>query len=71
MTLVEDGCATVTPQLHQASLDTLRNRYARIVAAGEAMDDIEAYVDERFREESAFPGRTSPVSRADHGTLGT
>lgn len=41
VTLVEDCCTTVTPGLQEASLKTLRNRYARIVTAEEAMDDIE------------------------------
>lgn len=41
VTLVEDGCATVTPELHDASLKTLRDRYARIVGTSDAMDDIE------------------------------
>ena len=31
VTVVEDCCATVTPELHHASLATLRDRYARIV----------------------------------------
>ncbi len=43
VTLVDDGCATVTPELHAASLQTLRNRYARIVTAAEAMDDVERF----------------------------
>ena len=42
VTLVDDCCATVTSELHAASLKTLRDRYARIVTAAEAMDDIES-----------------------------
>lgn len=45
VTLVDDCCATQTPELHEASLKTLRNRYARIVTTEEAMTDIEAYVE--------------------------
>tara|TARA_R110002096_G_scaffold4501_29_gene21255 strand:+ start:8204 stop:8935 length:732 start_codon:yes stop_codon:yes gene_type:complete len=45
VTLVNDGCTTVTPELHEASLKTLRNRYARIVSTAEAMDDIEQHLD--------------------------
>lgn len=41
VTLVEDCCATVTPELHEASLKTLRNRYARIVTVTEAFEEIE------------------------------
>jgi nicotinamidase-related amidase len=43
VTMVEDCCATQTPELHEASLQTLRNRYARIVSTDEAIDDIEQY----------------------------
>ncbi|MCO8121590.1 cysteine hydrolase [Stieleria sp. TO1_6] len=31
VTVIEDCCATVTPELHEASLSTLRDRYARIL----------------------------------------
>jgi len=31
VTVVDDCCATVTPELHEASLATLRDRYARIM----------------------------------------
>ncbi|MDF1659865.1 MAG: cysteine hydrolase [Verrucomicrobiales bacterium] len=44
VTMVDDCCATQTPELHEASLQTLRNRYARIVTTEEALDDIEQYV---------------------------
>lgn len=44
VTVVDDGCATVTPELHSASLKTLRDRYARIVSTSEAIDDVEDYV---------------------------
>ena len=37
VTVVEDCCATVTPELHYASLATLRDRYARIVSLAEAL----------------------------------
>lgn len=45
VTLVEDGCTTVTQELHDASLKTLRDRYARIVTAAAAITDIENYVE--------------------------
>ncbi len=47
VTLVEDSCATVTPELHEASLKTLRDRYARIVKAAQAMDEIERSLSSR------------------------
>lgn len=44
VTVVEDCCTTVTPELHQASLATLRDRYARIISTEEAMRDIDHFV---------------------------
>ncbi len=44
VTMVEDCCTTVTPELHQATLATLRDRYARIVTTDEALEDIERHV---------------------------
>lgn len=43
VTMVEDACATVTPELHQASIDTLKDRYARVITTEEALADIEQY----------------------------
>ncbi|MCB1062559.1 MAG: cysteine hydrolase, partial [Verrucomicrobiae bacterium] len=40
VTMVDDCCATQTPELHDASLKTLRNRYARIVSTTEAIADV-------------------------------
>lgn len=40
VTVVEDCCATVTPELHDASLATLRDRYARIMDIEEAITTI-------------------------------
>ena len=42
VTLVEDACTTVTPELQRASLATLRDRYARIVGTEQAVREIEA-----------------------------
>ena len=44
VTMVDDCCATQTPELHDASLKTLRNRYARIVSTTEAIADVESLV---------------------------
>jgi nicotinamidase-related amidase len=41
VTVVEDCCATVTPELHTASLSTLRDRYARIIKLEEAVRTID------------------------------
>lgn len=40
VTVVEDCCATVTPELHEASLATLRDRYARIITTKEAVHTL-------------------------------
>ncbi len=44
VTVVEDCCTTVTPELHKASLTTLRDRYARILETDNAIREIEAFV---------------------------
>lgn len=46
VTVVKDACATVTEELHEASLKTLNNRYARIVTTDEAVEDIDRFVAE-------------------------
>lgn len=43
VTLVDDCCTTVTPELHEASLATLRDRYARVIDVEEAVRDVEKY----------------------------
>jgi nicotinamidase-related amidase len=49
VTLVESCCATVTPDLHYASLSTLRDRYARIVTINEALGAI-SQAEEQVRK---------------------
>lgn len=44
VTLVEDACTTVTKELHEASLATLRDRYARVMTTDEAIEEIESSV---------------------------
>lgn len=44
VTLIDDACATVTPELHQASIDTLRDRYARVITSREAIAEVEKTV---------------------------
>jgi nicotinamidase-related amidase len=39
-TVIEDACATVTPELHFSSLNTLRDRYARILTTAQAVTEI-------------------------------
>lgn len=46
VTLVEDCCATVTPELHEASLKTLRDRYAQILSTSEAITGVEGQLED-------------------------
>lgn len=48
VTMIDDACATVTPELQQASISTLRDRYARVISTDEAIADIEHYVAGRM-----------------------
>lgn len=45
VTVVEDCCATVTPELHEASLATLRDRYARVLTLKETLGDVDQVVE--------------------------
>lgn len=40
VTMVEDACTTVTRELHEASLATVRDRYARVISTEEAIKEI-------------------------------
>ncbi len=40
MTLVQDACTTVTPDLQMATIRTLRDRYARVLRTGSALREI-------------------------------
>lgn len=39
-TLIEDGCTTVTPELQHATLQVLKDRYARVMSTQEAIQEI-------------------------------
>lgn len=39
-TLIRDGCATVTPELQKATLQTMKDRYARVMSTDEAIEEI-------------------------------
>lgn len=40
--LINDACATVTPELHNATLSTVRDRYARVLTTDEVVKEIRA-----------------------------
>ena len=43
-TLINDACATVTPELHNATIATLKDRYARVMTTEEALKEIKRVV---------------------------
>jgi nicotinamidase-related amidase len=43
-TLINDACATVTPDLHNATIATIKDRYARVLTADEVIKEIKASV---------------------------
>lgn len=50
VTVIDDACATVTPRLHQASLDTLRDRYARVATTEEVLEELGAVPEVPMRK---------------------
>jgi nicotinamidase-related amidase len=40
VTLLSDGCATVTPELQQATITTMKDRYARVLTTEEAVREL-------------------------------
>lgn len=51
VTVVEDGCTTVTRELHEASLKVIKDRYCRIIRTEEAIADIEKNVELLARQQ--------------------
>jgi len=45
VTLIADGCATVTPELQKATITTMKDRYARVMDADEAIREIQKVVE--------------------------
>ncbi|WP_455206667.1 cysteine hydrolase family protein [Kaarinaea lacus] len=39
-TLINDACATVTPELHNATISTIKDRYARVMTADEVLREV-------------------------------
>lgn len=44
VTLIEDGCATVTPELQNATLTTMKDRYARVLTTEQAIREVKRLV---------------------------
>lgn len=45
VTLISDGCATVTPELQRATMITMKDRYARVLSTDEAIQEIKTVVN--------------------------
>ena len=45
VTLISDGCATVTPELQKATITTMKDRYARVLTTSEAIDEIQEMIE--------------------------
>ena len=45
VTLISDGCATVTPELQKATITTMKDRYARVLSTEEAIAEIKQVVN--------------------------
>ena len=45
VTLISDACATVTPELQNATITTMTDRYARVFTTEEAIAELQAVVD--------------------------
>ncbi len=45
VTLISDGCATVTPELQRATITTMKDRYARVRTTAEAIAEVEEKVE--------------------------
>ncbi|MBD3669339.1 MAG: cysteine hydrolase [Gammaproteobacteria bacterium] len=43
-TLINDACATVTPELHNATIGTIKDRYARVLSTEEAIKELRQLV---------------------------
>jgi nicotinamidase-related amidase len=45
VTLISDGCATVTPELQRATITTMKDRYARVMTTTDAIKEIQELVE--------------------------
>ena len=46
VTLISDAIATVTPELQNATITTMKDRYARVLNTKEALKELDEYVHE-------------------------
>ena len=45
VTLISDGCATVTPELQRATITTMKDRYARVMTTKDAVTEIQELLE--------------------------
>jgi nicotinamidase-related amidase len=50
VTLISDGCATVTPELQKATITTMKDRYARVLSAKEAIEELDTVFKARYEQ---------------------
>jgi nicotinamidase-related amidase len=50
VTLISDGCATVTPELQKATITTMKDRYARVLSAKEAIEELDTVFKARHEQ---------------------
>jgi nicotinamidase-related amidase len=48
VTLISDGCATVTPELQHATITVMKDRYARILNTEQAIAEIEGALGDEY-----------------------
>lgn len=53
VTLIEDACTTVTKELQESTLTTLRDRYARVITTDQAIEEIHQLLDHKAANKEA------------------
>lgn len=46
VTMIDDGCATVTPELQSATVRNLKDRYAKVISTEQALGEVERELDD-------------------------
>lgn len=55
VTLIEDGCTSVTPDRHEFTVATLRDRYCRILNTQQAIKEIDQHLDSETESRAETP----------------
>ncbi|MCC5789116.1 MAG: cysteine hydrolase [Opitutales bacterium] len=71
VSLIEDSCATVTADLHNFTVETLRDRYCRVISTQEAIDEIATHVSsQKIRDVAEFVPEDRLYRAADSAKSG-